>query len=1500
MNLLEEFKNYLFSQVKQPSKATVKNYAADIRHFIQWFEEQYNVVFQATLINAEHWKQFKKHKENLLSPTSLERHLSSLRKFFQFLLATNIIKNNPFDLNQIKIEQIERDPWMMRNFKEHLKKNKASKVTIKNYASDIQQFLTWIEQHKNQEIENNRSILPILNSYFLEQYKNSLESQNRFSESSLKRKVSSIKKYITWIKDQYKNEMPQQETESVQIAVECHPTIPEIREQAIEAQKEMPVNKGEKMPETDDLNDKESHYQFLSQPFAKEYYKDKLNNDNNQIFKRSANKRKYSKIPPIRLFQKIFRGLILLIDVTLVFPISKGLVKTDYFVWSAKGKPVFSKKLFLFPKIDIPSGKLKEIYSNVKEHVASAKKNIKRNILQKIIPEALRHRRPAWYYKYHSYPIAHYFHFAILVIFMSAIGFNLYNSFFGGSSAKPVFASLPTAPPKLLSFQGRLTDKNNNPITTRTNVRFAAYNSSMASGSALLWQEIDNVMPDKNGNISVALGSKSFLDQNIFDKNNALWLGVTIEQADELRPRQPLATTAYAANSQTVQGMQPITNPDAGTKNVLLALDSGGNLTMQDNNDHTFQATGGQFILSGNTLVLSTNPGSSTDVQISPDGFGQVDIQKPIHNTSNYNNIPSAMGSVEVDDTFSILASSSGQSAFTLNQNGYGPLISASSSGVAKFTIENDGSIVSAGDLAIKGFVESNLTPFGNNLSLGSNQSEWNNLFVRNIYLDGTPLTQTWQENNDSIFPINQAKNLLIGLTASTSANFEVIASTGAILTQSNITLLGSSSAIGTTNNQTLQLGNAATGAVAITPNNQTGLFVNGTGSVGIGTQTIPSNLALVIQPNNETSSFSVDQTSNARINGGALCVSSDNTCASKSLSSGNIYATNISIQHADYAENYISSQQLEPGDIIMPAADGNNSAIIKSTKQYQSQIIGVISTAPGVVLNSDAQTDSAHPYKYPIALTGRVPVKVSIENGLVRTGDLLTSSSVPGVAMKATEAGQIIGKALEDFSSETPGKIMAYISVSFGNPSIALADNGNLNTAEQLFSNLNSDQKNVFQKLIEEIANGTQIELNNILANTISAKQIISDRILAKATITSPIAEIDEVHSNLISPLSESGKIALTLDDNTIQIRNGKTASSPAAIAFDNKGNASFSGQVKSTNLAVTNDATISGTLHAGKIIASEIEGLPTATTSAQYITNVTNIYNSQNPANVIASDSAAMTSNNNRNQEIAAAPSNRDPRNDGIMNIASYSAQFANVPTLHANNAMFDQGLVSLGPTSLSDTSITGQLSIGSQFVFANNSINVLGGDLELQPLKQGGVAIAGRQLYIDSNGNITANGNATFNGYLAANVITPTKDHDLTIKLDNGNTSGNAANFKITNASNSAIFNVTQIGDIIASGAATINKLNFNIAQPALALSDHEIMTNGSAGVATISATQTFVQIDNKLVTDKSLIYITPVGQSGPSPFLLKQVPGESFTVGLDEPPLRATMFNWLIIN
>jgi hypothetical protein len=54
---------------------------------------------------------------------------------------------------------------------------------------------------------------------------------------------------------------------------------------------------------------------------------------------------------------------------------------------------------------------------------------------------------------------------------------------------------------------------------------------------------------------------------------------------------------------------------------------------------------------------------------------------------------------------------------------------------------------------------------------------------------------------------------------------------------------------------------------------------------------------------------------------------------------------------------------------------------------------------------------------KHPVALTGRVYCWVDASQGAIEPGDLLTTSSTPGHAMKAADAakaqGAIIGKAM-------------------------------------------------------------------------------------------------------------------------------------------------------------------------------------------------------------------------------------------------------------------------------------------------------------------------------------------------------------------------------------------------------------------------------------------------------------------------------------------------------
>ncbi|MFB2119166.1 hypothetical protein [Parapedobacter sp. 2B3] len=92
-----------------------------------------------------------------------------------------------------------------------------------------------------------------------------------------------------------------------------------------------------------------------------------------------------------------------------------------------------------------------------------------------------------------------------------------------------------------------------------------------------------------------------------------------------------------------------------------------------------------------------------------------------------------------------------------------------------------------------------------------------------------------------------------------------------------------------------------------------------------------------------------------------------------------------------------------------------------------------VYATKPGVLLTEETiDTDISD--KVPMGVVGVIPTKVCLEGGAIKRGDLLVTSSRPGVAMKAdpdkVKVGQVIGKALQEYGSDGVGKIKVLVNV--------------------------------------------------------------------------------------------------------------------------------------------------------------------------------------------------------------------------------------------------------------------------------------------------------------------------------------------------------------------------------------------------------------------------------------------------------------------------------------
>jgi hypothetical protein len=108
------------------------------------------------------------------------------------------------------------------------------------------------------------------------------------------------------------------------------------------------------------------------------------------------------------------------------------------------------------------------------------------------------------------------------------------------------------------------------------------------------------------------------------------------------------------------------------------------------------------------------------------------------------------------------------------------------------------------------------------------------------------------------------------------------------------------------------------------------------------------------------------------------------------------------------FAEMLPAVEGLEPGDVLVINLEGN---LAPSNQANQTNVVGVYSTQPGFLGGAGGQ-----PNQVPLALAGRVLVKVSAENGSIQPGDLLVTSSTLGHAMKAgsnARLGGVIGKAL-------------------------------------------------------------------------------------------------------------------------------------------------------------------------------------------------------------------------------------------------------------------------------------------------------------------------------------------------------------------------------------------------------------------------------------------------------------------------------------------------------
>jgi len=498
----------------------------------------------------------------------------------------------------------------------------------------------------------------------------------------------------------------------------------------------------------------------------------------------------------------------------------------------------------------------------------------------------------------------------------------------------------------------------------------------------------------------------------------------------------------------------------------------------------------------------------------------------------------------------------------------------------------------------------------------------------------------------------------------------------------------------------------------------------------------------------------------------------------------------------ADLAEWYtVDDPEIKPGDVVALTGrmDENGVPILrKANGANDAGLIGAISTKAGQTLGLEAENRRL------LALAGRIPVKIDPDSDPIKTGDPLTSGTIPGTAQKASFGQMVFARATSDWNTGGNNQIIAIVNNTTsaqGNLPIVDAGLAWVNGIWQAFDN---STQTVVTKADA---------LGSLIATNIKAGAIETQKLTANILIS------NQLKTNLISPLPGSGSVALQIG--TEASPSGEfiiqNASGNAVAAINNVG-----------------DALFKGTVYADKVVANSFES---------------------------ASDSAEMAKIQELLTQVQADQNILLSATSGADLNSTASATIADLIT---------NDLYVTGQAAINSLSVTQTLTIGTDLVLGENSLNSLTAPLKIQSLALAPIEIMDGLVTIDTHGNVQIAGDLN----VAGKITTP--------QLDAG----------VVNATGSGTFNSLVISAPDATDAAQI--------------ATGSAQTNSSIGRATIPAGVSEIIIKSSRVNDYSQVYVTPTSSTNNYVLYVKSKQNGQFVVGFDQPLDKDVNFNWWIVQ
>lgn len=582
--------------------------------------------------------------------------------------------------------------------------------------------------------------------------------------------------------------------------------------------------------------------------------------------------------------------------------------------------------------------------------------------------------------------------------------------------------SLQAQIPRTFSLQGALTDASGNALSNGIHqVRISLYTQS--GGGSALFSETHSATV-KDGVFGVLIGSVSPIPGTmLFDRQ--YYAGISVDGGAELTPRTPVTAVPYALHAASASEASALAAGAAGVVTNVNGAD--GSVTLQG-------AGGTSVTRNGSTITISSSGGSSTGIAGLQNTDGTITVQNPNGPVATIGVATAGIGVSQLADnavvgsklaqgsvsapkleegsvttykiapaaiTLDRISPSGAQTGQVPQFNGSGIVWATPQSG-GGFSLPYSGqTAATATAFALKStgghgvIVEA---PIGKSGIVGTVGKPWlrTNVGVLGFASAGEGVcgeaesgigVRGWSQTGNGIVGFSQSGTAIRAENTGTGGGLVAIAQSGIGLQAASTSGTGLFAMTGT--------------GVALKARSQSGDIIE-----GYSGQVLNPDLRFRVTTNGYV------------------------RCDGQYISGGADVAEAVDFEG--------SREKYEPGDVLVISADSDRHVTLCS-KANARNVAGVYATKPGMMLTT-ARISEDISHLIPLGVLGIIPTKVCAENGPIRRGDLLVTSSTPGHAMKAVPVmvggvevyptGAVIGKAMQNFDGPSNGMIEVLVNV--------------------------------------------------------------------------------------------------------------------------------------------------------------------------------------------------------------------------------------------------------------------------------------------------------------------------------------------------------------------------------------------------------------------------------------------------------------------------------------